>query len=201
MKRFSKYLIFTIIVVLLLGMVWYWGYRSSLSKNQVTVSSDILLESVKNVMKLGTIEGNFIEFYRYENIKHLDISMFRKKAFIRVKAKVLVGFNLDSLKINIDHSTKKITIGSIPQAEILSVDHSLYYFDIDEGVFNSFDRNDYNMFQKVTKEKIRKKAEGSDLIQKAETELKQHLKVYAKIFEEAGWKLEFIYEMPEKIAG
>ncbi|HAY70614.1 MAG TPA: hypothetical protein DCX89_01865 [Saprospirales bacterium] len=201
MKKFSNYLIFIIILVLLLGMVWYWGYRSSLSKNQVTVSSDILLESVKNVMKLGTIEGNFVEFYRYENIKHLDISMFRKKAFIRVKAKVLVGFNLDSLEIKIDHPAKKITIGSIPAAEILSVDHSLYYFDIDEGVFNSFNRNDYNMFQKVTKEKIKKKAKGSDLIMKAETELKQHLKVYAKIFEEAGWKLEFIYEMPDKIAG
>lgn len=201
MKRFSKYLIFAISIALLLGVVWYWGYRSSISKNQVTVSSDILLESVKNVMKLGTIEGNFVEFYRYENIKHLDISMFRKKAFIRVKAKVLVGFNLDSLGIKIDHPTKKITIGSIPQAEILSVDHSLYYFDIEEGVFNGFNRNDYNMFQKVTKEKIRKKAEKSDLLLKAETELKQHLKVYAKIFEEAGWELEFIYEMPEKIAG
>jgi hypothetical protein len=199
--KFSKYLIFIAVGVLLLGLVWFWGYRSSFTKNQVIVSSDILLESVRNVLKLGTVEANFIEFYRYENTKHLDISMFRKKAFIRVKAKVLIGFNLDSLDIQVDHAAKKITIGPIPQAEILSIDHSLHYFDIDEGIFNSFSRREYNMFQRVTKEKIRKKAEQSDLILKAENELKQHLSVYEKLFRESGWETEIRYQERDQIRG
>lgn len=199
--KLSKYLIFTLTGILLLGLVWFWGYRSSFTRNQVIVSSDILLESVKNVLKLSTVEADFIEFYRYENTKHIDISMFRKKAFIRVKAKVLIGFNLDSLDIRVDHAAKKIIIGPIPGAEILSIDHSLYYFDIDEGIFNSFSRNEYNMFQKVTKEKIRKKAERSDLILKAENELKQHLAIYQKLFRESGWEVEIRYEEREQIRG
>ncbi len=199
MGKLTKNLLIAGLVLVVLGLVWFLGYQTAKPRKHISVSSDVLLESVKNVVKFGTVEGNFSEIYSYQDYNYYDISLLRKKVLIRVKAKVLVGFNLEKLDIKVDHAAKKIKLGKIPKAEILAIDHNLDYYDITEGVFNSFGREDHNMLQRETKDMIRKKAQGSNLFSRAEAELEQHLKVLEDLLKGSGWEIEYQYDKPEKI--
>jgi len=201
MGKLSKNFIIGGLILVMLGLVWFIGYKMAQPNKHISVSSDVLLESVKNVLKLGTVEGNFSEIYSYTDYNYYDISLLRKKVLIRVKAKVLVGFNLDNLQINIDHQAKKVRLGKIPPAEILAIDHNLDYYDITEGVFNSFGRDDHNMLQRETKGMIRKKAMTSDLFSRAEAELNQHLKVLEDLLKGSGWEIEYNIKRADPIEG
>ncbi|NTW34279.1 MAG: DUF4230 domain-containing protein, partial [Bacteroidetes bacterium] len=73
----------------------------------------------------------------------MDVSFFTKKALIRVKARILAGFDFEKVKISVDEKSKTVTISNIPPPQILSMEHDLDYYDITEGIFNSFSTEDY----------------------------------------------------------
>ncbi len=151
--------------------------------------SKVLLEKVQTVAKMITVEGNFSEVYNYKDYWGYDFFPFQKKAIILVDAKVSVGYDLKKMNMRSDAITKTLTISDLPEAEILSLDHSLKYYDISEGTFNSFSPSDYNLLQEKVKDFIRKKAEESDLKSKAKQQGNQMLDVIRFMVESAGWKL------------
>lgn len=53
-------------------------------------------------MKLVSIEGNFSELMNYSDFETIDFPGFRKKAIVKVDAKVLYGFDLERLKFDVD---------------------------------------------------------------------------------------------------
>ena len=69
-----------------------------MEKFRLTEQSQVLMEKIKTVAKLVTVEGYFSEVYDYQDYWNYDVSMFRKKALIRVKAKVSVGYDLSKMK-------------------------------------------------------------------------------------------------------
>lgn len=150
--------------------------------------SDVILERVKKVAKLITVEGYFSEVYDYKDYWGYDFGIFRKKALVRVRAKVSVGYDLNQLKIDANERTKTITVSNLPAPKILSIDHDLDYYDISEGTFNSFTEADYNKINTNAKKYIEKKAEESDLIEIARKEGNQALDLMKFIAESAGWK-------------
>ncbi len=157
---------------------------------QVTENGVVLLERIKQVAKLVTVEGYFSEIYDYQDYYGYDLSFFRKKALIRVKAKVSVGYDLEKMKITSLPETKTIRLSGIPPAEILSIEHDLDYYDLQEGVFNSFSPADYNKLNANAKEFIRKKALESDLIKSAASQRNSLLESMKFMAESMGWTLE-----------
>ena len=147
------------------------------------------MERVRNVIKLGTVEATFSEIFNYKDYYSYDFSPFRKKALIKIRARVLIGYDLDSIDIKLDYFSQTIQVSKIPPAKIISIDHDLEYYDITEGSFNTFSKDDYNMLQKQSKEFIRKKVEDSDLFTQADKELYEHLNTLDWLLEESGWKL------------
>jgi hypothetical protein len=167
-----KKILATIGIIALCGLV-FWGtknYYSLQIKTSVEEESRVLLEKIEKVSKLITVEGHFSEIYNYEEHWGYDFSPFRKKALIRVKAKVSVGYDLTKMDFKADTKTKTIMISNMPDPEIMSIDHDLDYYDITEGSFNSFEEADYNKMNANAKEKIRKEALNSGLFLSAEAE-------------------------------
>jgi len=148
------------------------------------------MEKVESVVKLGTVEGVISEIFQYSDFYNYDISPFRKKALIKIKAVVLVGFDLENMDVEVNSLSKKVLINKLPTPQILAIDHDLDYYDITEGTFNSFTREDYNMLQSQAKEFIRKKALESDLFNRAENQLKEQLKLLNWLMNENGWEIE-----------
>jgi hypothetical protein len=192
MKVSFRTLLAIFLVLALVILAGFAGYRFSLFQKHSTESKELLLEKVRHVVKLGTVEGVFSEIYNYSDYYSYNISPLRKKALIRIRATVLVGFNLDSLDVNIDYLRQEITIRDLPDPEIISIDHDLDYYDITEGYFNSFSREDYNRLQKQSKDFIRKKALESELLPTAQRQLEQNLELLNWAFREAGWTIRII---------
>ena len=189
MKNTIKYLFYFVVLILLLGVGFYAGSKLSFFNSKTEISQEILLERVENVVKLGTVEGVFSEIFKYSDYYTYDISPFRKKALIKIRAHVLIGYDLDSMEVKIDHFRKKIRIKELPDPGIISIDHDLEYYDITEGTFNSFTTDDYNMLQKQSKDYIRKKANESDLFVRSEKQLHQHLSALNWILKDSGWEI------------
>lgn len=182
-------LLFTILAVFAAGVfVTRWYFKRT--EAQVTENGVVLLERIKQVAKLVTVEGYFSEIYDYQDYYGYDLSFFRKKALIRVKAKVSVGYDLEKMQVTALPETKTIRISGIPPAEILSIEHDLDYYDVQEGFFNEFSTEDYNRVNANAKDFIRKKALESDLTKTALSQRNTLLETMKFMAEGMGWKLE-----------
>jgi len=191
MKNITKYIIVFLFFLVAVGVAWFSGFKYSVGQKHVEENMDLVLEQVKKVTKLVAVEGYFSELYDYKDYKYYDIGLLRKKALIRIKAKVSVGFDFDSMTITTHEDERKIVIDEFPLPSVISVDHNLDYFDIDEGTFNSFSEKDYNEINKKAKEFITQKAMETRLRESAyirEKELKDMMKFICR---EMGWELIF----------
>ena len=162
-------------------------YFSFKIEQKVEENSEVLLERVKTVAKLVTIEGYFSEIYNYKDYWGYDWAIFRKKALMRVKAKVSVGYDLSKMKMESIEETRTLVLSNIPEAEIISVEHDIDYYDLQQGAFNSFSEEDYNKLHKGAKEFIVAKVEESELYNQAETQGNEMIELIRFITESAGW--------------
>ncbi|MEM6317643.1 MAG: DUF4230 domain-containing protein [Bacteroidota bacterium] len=187
-----KKIIYGIMLLLFFGMGVYLTQKYyAWSDLQAQEQSQVLLEKVKNVYKLVTVEGHFSEVYDYQDYWGYDLSFFRKKALIRVKATVLVGYNLEKMEIEAHPEEKKIVISQLPDPAIISVEHDLDYYDITEGTFNSFTKDDYNQLNAKAKAFILQKAQESDLLNAARQQGNQAVEMMIFLVKSAGWTLEY----------
>lgn len=190
MAKFYKYLILILIILLAIGIAWYSGFKASFFEKKSTLTQEVVLEQIKNVVKLGTVEGYFSEIYNYKEHYGPDMSFFTKKALIRVKAKILAGFDLEKINVKVDETTKTVKIENLPEPQILSIEHDLDYYDITEGMFNSFTTADYNKMNNQAKIYIKNVALKTNLMQNAKNQLNSHLQVLNVLMSSYGWKLE-----------
>lgn len=181
--------------IILIGFAFLTGvlaiyYFSQKSEKVVSEDSTILLEQIKQVCKLVTVEGQFAEVYDYKDYWIYDVSFLQKKALIRVKATVLVGFDLGQVHFENFPGEKKIKVSNLPKPQILSIDHSLDYYDITEGTFNSFTAEDFTRLNETAKNQIRSKAEQSNLFSEATRRGTANLDLIRIFVEGMGWTLE-----------
>lgn len=179
------------ILVLLLAVFLGTRYFYTLGEISSEEKSQVLLEKVKTVAKLVTVEGYFSEVYSYEDYWGYDISFFKKRALIRVKAKVSVGYDLSKMTMDARPLEKILVISNLPDPEIISIDHDLDYYDITEGSFNSFSKEDFNKMNSKSKDIIREQVQQSDLFLAAEQQSNDMLDLIRFMVEGSGWTLVF----------
>ncbi len=184
-----------LILVLLIAAAFAGGLaisRISLLPKFEQKSSEeaaVLLERIEKVAKLVTVEGHLSEVYDYKDYYGYDWGIFRKKALIRVKANVAVGYDLGNLKLSSNPTTKTIEMSSLPTPEILSIDHEIDYYDLSEGTFNTFSKDDLNRLNKQAKSYIEEVARQGRLIKEAEARGEEMLEMIKFLVEGAGWHL------------
>ena len=148
-----------------------------------------MLEKIRAVCKLVTAEGQVAEIYEYKESYPFDISLFTKKALIRVRATVSVGYDLGKIKLEPDNKNHTLVLSGLPAAEIISVDHDLDYYDLTEGFFNKFSTEDYNKLNTRAKEFITSQVQKSSLMQAADKKRDELIDVIRFMVEQAGWKI------------
>lgn len=190
MVKSLKYIFGILILAALVFGAWKFRSMFSGPASHIEQSSSVMLERMEKVNKLVTVDAYFSEVYDYKDYYYYDFSLFRKKALIRIKAKVSVGFNFEEINIESDELTKTITIKGFPKPEIISIDHDLDYYDLSEGTFNSFDEADYNKINKNAKDFIKAKAEESDIFVEAMEQKEELIEMFQWMINTAGWKLE-----------
>ena len=109
------------------AIVTYWVMRYvklQKSKDQTQAQSTILMEKIRKVWKLITVEGEFAEIYHYENTKERFMSMVssKKKAVLLINAKAYVGFDLSRIRMEAITEKKTIKLTDFPDPQVLSLE-------------------------------------------------------------------------------
>ena len=188
MKKYKNIFILIIFLVAL-AVAWWTGFKSSMFKHVQEENATVLLNRIEKVMKLVAVEGNISEIYDYKDYMSFDIAPFRKKALVRVNAKVSAGYDFEKMEVTVDESSKSIIVRNFPEAEILSIDHDLDYYDLSQGTFNRFTNEDYNMINSRAKSYVAEKAKDSDLLQAAEEQKQELLDMINLLVQAGGWTL------------
>lgn len=159
-------------------------------KTRETESSQVMLEKISKVFKLVAVEAQVSEIYDYKQYRYWDINLLRKKALVRVAAKVSLGYDFDDVEFVVDEENRIITMKNFPEAEILSIEHDVDYFDMEEGLFNSFSGDDLTELNRRAKQYAVDMIEKSELYKQADEQKSQILEMLAEIFSLSGWELE-----------
>lgn len=194
---------FGLIVLSLLFLVGLQIFQLTRGGEKETkqIETTVLLEQIREVCKLVTVEGEFSELYTEKNMREVTLYLpiptyweFSKEAIIEVRGRVLVGYDMEKLSIKVDSTNRLVTLSNLPQPDILAIDHELSYRNLEESFFNSFSPEDYTQLNRNAKEALRKKAYESELLQKARAEGNTMLEGIRFMIENMGWRLE--YDMP-----
>ncbi|CAM1350383.1 DUF4230 domain-containing protein [Tenacibaculum crassostreae] len=174
---------------------------TSVSKKSLTEKqSVVLLDKIKKVSKLITVEGEFAEIYHHENTKEklLGLITSKKKAIILINAKVHIGFDFRKIKMHADTKNKALILSEFPQPEVFSIEPNLRFYDIQNGLLNKFSSEDLTEVNKEAKEHILQKIPESNLMQTANKEALEAISLMQNLVETIGWKLDYTaLEIPE----
>ena len=124
-------------VLLTVGVIAYIKFLQS--KKLASSQSIILLDKVKSVCKFITVEGDFAEIYHYQDVKQkfLKLIASKKKALVVVNAKAYIGFDLSKISMKANSSSKTLVLHNFPEAEVLSIETTLDYYDKKDGYYNT----------------------------------------------------------------
>lgn len=158
------------------------------------VSSTVLLERIRPVLKLITVEGEFSELYNYRNAEApfdwlKKFQPFQKWAILRVTGKASVGYDLEGLRLDFNDEDRTVNLVSMGRPQLLSLEHDVDYFDLEAGTFTSFTAADHSRINAQAKDLIRKAVEQSGLFEAAEIRREEMLPVLRSMVENAGWTL------------
>ncbi len=170
------------------GTIYFYKNRN---ERHLQNQSVLLLEKIKQVCKLITVEGEFSEIFTHRDEKNLFFKLFQteKKALLIVKAKVMIGFDLTKINIEINTPKRQVRLSQFPEPEILSIDNDLEYYDVQKGIINKFNETDLTNMNKKSKEFIRQKVETSHLVQIAKNQATDTISLIRQLIESVGWEL------------
>ena len=158
------------LLMLLLGLI-LGGIIAFLASNKfsssppvITESSHTIAESMRKVFKVVSAEGHFNEIYNYEETTKLfNFIPSKKKALVIIQAKVLVGYDFEKFKWEVDEQNRKVKLLNFPPPEILSTETDYKYYNIEEQFFNLFSKEDLAKIQQNGKRQVIEAAKKSHL--------------------------------------
>ena len=172
----TRSLLLVALLAFLLGGAVFWGLTRG-GDTHVEQDSTLLIERVRKVSKLVTVEGDFSEVFNSANDREVTFYLplparfkFRKEAMVEVSGKVLVGYDLERMGIRIDEAERVLHLTDLPDPEILAIDQQLKFRDLEESWFNELTADDYSAMSRQAKDILRRKVAESDLLEAARLE-------------------------------
>lgn len=187
--------VITFIFAMLIGGLVSWQAFSAYYAKKVkphatdaSVESQILLERIEKVFKVILAEGYFTEIYDHNTKKDFfGIFKTNSKALVVAKAKVSVGFYFSKMRFRRDLNSRVLVVEHFAEAEILSIDTDYKFYDINQGLLNKFDNEDYTEILAEAKKLMQEKAEQSELPLIAQKQVELMMQ---QLCASVGWQLD-----------
>ncbi len=171
-----------------LGFNRYYLKKLKAPAHDISTESRILLERIEKVFKVVVAEGYFTEIYDHNTKKDfLGIFKTNSKALVVAKAKVSVGFDFSKMRFRRDEHHRILVVEQFAEAEILSIDTDYKFYDINQGLLNKFDNEDYTAILAEAKKLMQEKASESDLPKIAQQQIELMMQ---QLCASAGWQLQ-----------
>lgn len=193
-----KYVFYILIACSLAGLGFYFGKNYNSSNSISKTDQSILLERIKDVFKVVYVEAQFNEIINHKDYTWFDLSPFRKTAIIRVQATVHAGIDMDSSRLELDelHKTLNFYLDTTPV--ILSIEHKMDYFDLQQGSFNYFKPEELSSLEENATSYIRQKAMQSDLLHRCSIKRNEMIQLMEDLAKGVGWKVDVKYLINKK---
>lgn len=184
---------FAIIISILVTLGLVTIYKQWKTKKVTKDQSILILDKIKRVCKIITVEGDFAEIYHYEDVKEkfLKLISSRKKALIVINAKAHIGFDLSKVQMSSNAKSKTVVLSHFPQPEVLSIESDINYYDKRDGMFNRFEAADLTELHIKAKAHIMDKIPESGLYNVAKQEALEAIHLIENLVETIGWKLDY----------
>ncbi|MFN6116108.1 MAG: DUF4230 domain-containing protein [Flavobacteriales bacterium] len=158
-----------ILLLLAFGLLVFFITREAYKPEATTeqVDATVLLERVRPVLKLVTVEGDFSEVITFSDANAAwfdwtrDLPWNRKQAMLLVKARASVGYDLEGMGLEFDDATRTVRFTGMGKPKLLSLEHDVKYYDLEEGTFNSFSADDHTRMYAQAKQRILAKIPAS----------------------------------------
>lgn len=181
------------IVGALVLSIYYLFSKKAFFKSKAKEQSVILLEKMRNVSKLITVEGNMNEIMHFQDEKNaiLNIISSKKKAIVMANAKIFIGFDMKKMQFQANADKRQIQVISFPEPEVLSMETHLDFYDLQNGLFNKFDASELTDLNKKVKQNFTDKIPESELLLSAKLKALDTLKVMEEMVSTFGWHLKY----------
>ncbi|MFK8009642.1 MAG: DUF4230 domain-containing protein [Saprospiraceae bacterium] len=197
-------------VIILLGIFLLGGWVAKLyyQEPEITTETDatVLIQNIKDVCKLVTVEAELQEIYDEKSNRNVTVYLplptnftFSKKASIEVIGKVLVGYDLEKITLDVDSINKVLYIRNLPNPEIISIEHDVKYRSLDESFFNEFTPQDFTQLNKSAKAVLKQKAIEEKLLDRAEEQGNEVLRVIQFMAKGFGWEAKVQQKLFEDV--
>jgi hypothetical protein len=104
-----------------------------------------------------------------------------------IKAKVLIGFDFEKCIWETDEENRKINLVTFPEPEILSIEPDYNYYNMENGLFNKFSKEDFMHINHRGKKQIEQAALKSELPKIASGQMRALL---TEMLDAKNWNLE-----------
>ncbi len=170
-----------------------WWMKQPERERMPAEKQHILLERVKMVSKLITVQGDYVVNNFYQDEEWWGSS---STLTMTTRGRVSVGYDLKKATFEADSVKKIIRVKNLPKAEILAIEHDSEYNTISYGLWNKLEPVDFDEIDDVIKKKLRDSLSTAPIIQEAENQGIETLEIIKVLVEQGGWTLEVIRESP-----
>ncbi|MFC3115527.1 DUF4230 domain-containing protein [Cellvibrio fontiphilus] len=167
---------------------WRYAKKISAPKQDLAQESMVLLERIEKVFKVVLAEGYFTEIYDHKSKKDF-FGLFKtnSKALVVAKAKVAVGYDFGKMRFRRDHASRTLVVEHFADPEIIAIDTDYTFYDINQGLLNKFDNEDYTEILAEAKKLMQEKAQASELPDIAQKQIELMMQ---QLCASVGWQLE-----------
>lgn len=147
-----------------------------------------VVSAIRKIAQLATVEAQISDVLRFEEIKSFLIFDFPKTATIRMRGKVVAGFDLKSpeFQLEADPDRRLLRI-ALPAPRILSIDPRLEWFDEQSGMFNPITPQDRTRWMLWARGQLARAAKDSGI----EAQAIEHARdLITGATEAFAWKVE-----------
>ena len=147
-----------------------------------------VVAAIKKIAHLATVEVQIADVLRFEEVKTFLIFDFPKSATIRMRGKVIAGFDLQSpdFKVRADSGNGRLEV-DLPSPRILAIDPRLEWFDEKSGLFNSITPEDRTRWMLWARGQLARAAKQSGIEARA---IEQARDLLAASGAALGWTVE-----------
>ena len=147
-----------------------------------------VVTAMRNIARLATVEAEISDVVRFEELKSFLVFDFPKSATIRMRGKVVAGFDLTAPEFRVSaHPERKALTVALPPPRILALDPRLEWFDENSGFFNPITPQDRTRWMLWARGQLARSAKNSGIETRAVEHAKELLAAAAQAF---GWTAE-----------
>ncbi len=152
------------------------------------MSAAPIVSAIRKIAQLATVEAQISDVLRFEEVKSFLIFDFPKTATIRMRGRVIAGFDLTASEFRVepDAASRRIRV-TLPAPRILAIDPRLEWFDETSGIFNPITPQDRTRWMLWARGQLARAAKDSGIEARAVEQAREMLSGTAEAF---GWKVE-----------